>query len=561
MSSETDQPRQRTVAELLAAHGDGNVSGGRRRRRRDADEPDEGAYDAPAAAEPDPRAAPPGEPRRSAPGDGYPPAQREPGGGRRPPGRAAEPRSTERAGDPWGADDHGADDWASEQWDAGPWGNEDQWDGGRRDAPNREAPPAPEPWDGPAREPRYADAEPREATPRRVRRAAEDRDAVREAPSWDPREPARQWDTAEEPRRSRERDVPGREPRGAEPEPNGRDPRRRDSRSRAPRSWDPLEPEVAPRPVGRPPDDRAPGGPIRDLPTDKMPQVRGAGSADLAATSRIKPPRRRPEPEADEFDDDAGPATMVGAAPAGAEAWHRARTEGRRRPPGPDDDLDPDDGPSTMVGVPPAGAEAWHRARTNGRRRPPGPDDDLDPDDGPSTMDGVPPAGAEAWHRARTEGRRRGDDGGPPTQAGAPLPFDDEDDDDAPDYPAGLGGRDIGEEPTGIFAAGDAPEAPAKGRPGKKEAKEQAAGGQAWAAVIAQWIAGAIGGAALWVGFRFLWRDLPVVAVAAAVLVTVGLVVVVRALLRSSDLRTTLFAVLVGLLLTVSPAILVLLGR
>jgi hypothetical protein len=176
-------------------------------------------------------------------------------------------------------------------------------------------------------------------------------------------------------------------------------------------------------------------------------------------------------------------------------------------------------------------------------------------------MDGVPPAGAEAWHRARTEGRRRGADGGPPTQAAAPLSFDDEDDDDAPDYPAGLGGRDIGEEPTGIFAAGDDPEAPAKGRSDQKEAKEQAAGGQAWAAVIAQWIAGAIGGAALWVGFRFLWRDLPVVAVAAAVLVTVGLVVVVRALLRSSDLRTTLFAVLVGLLLTVSPAILVLLGR
>ncbi len=145
--------------------------------------------------------------------------------------------------------------------------------------------------------------------------------------------------------------------------------------------------------------------------------------------------------------------------------------------------------------------------------------------------------------------------------------FDDDEDDDAPDYPApdypaGLGGRDIGEEPTGIFAAGDAkPEAPVKRRSAQTEAKEQAGGGPAWAAVIAQWIAGAIGGAALWVGFRFLWRDLPVVAIAAAVLVTVGLVVVVRALLRSSDLRTTLFAVLVGLLLTVSPAILVLLGR
>ena len=52
-----------------------------------------------------------------------------------------------------------------------------------------------------------------------------------------------------------------------------------------------------------------------------------------------------------------------------------------------------------------------------------------------------------------------------------------------------------------------------------------------------------------------------VVALAAAVLVTVGLVLVVRALMHNDDRRTTLFAVLVGLLLTVSPAILVLLGR
>jgi hypothetical protein len=85
--------------------------------------------------------------------------------------------------------------------------------------------------------------------------------------------------------------------------------------------------------------------------------------------------------------------------------------------------------------------------------------------------------------------------------------------------------------------------------------------GAAWAAVVAQWVAGAIGGAALWVGFRFLWQDLPVVAIAAAVLVTAALVVVVRALLRNNDLRTTIFAVLVGLLLTVSPAVLVFLDR
>jgi hypothetical protein len=180
-------------------------------------------------------------------------------------------------------------------------------------------------------------------------------------------------------------------------------------------------------------------------------------------------------------------------------------------------------------------------------------------------MVGGPPPGAEAWHRNRTDPRRRGaDDGGPPTQASAPVAFDDDGDDDAyyrADYPAGLDRDGVAEEPTGFFAPGDDDDAPERRRSAQTQEKEEAAGGPAWAAVIAQWIAGAIGGAALWVGFRFLWRDLTVVAVAAAVLVTVGLVVLVRSLLRSSDLRTTLFAVLVGLLLTVSPALLVVLGR
>jgi hypothetical protein len=155
-------------------------------------------------------------------------------------------------------------------------------------------------------------------------------------------------------------------------------------------------------------------------------------------------------------------------------------------------------------------------------------------DEGPPTAVGMAPAGAEGWHRERTS-RRAGRDGGPPTAA-TDL-FDDDDD----DLPAGLSDE-----------------------PGLRRGTSPVVGqstGQAWAAVVAQWIAGAIGGAALWVGFRFLWRDLPVVALAAAALVTVGLVLVVRALMRNDDRRTTLFAVLVGLLLTVSPAILVLLGR
>jgi hypothetical protein len=84
---------------------------------------------------------------------------------------------------------------------------------------------------------------------------------------------------------------------------------------------------------------------------------------------------------------------------------------------------------------------------------------------------------------------------------------------------------------------------------------------QAWAGVVAQWLAGAVAGAVLWVLFRYLWRGLPVVALAAALLVTGGLVLMVRQLLHDVDRRTTVFAVLVGLLLTASPAVLVLLGR
>jgi hypothetical protein len=160
---------------------------------------------------------------------------------------------------------------------------------------------------------------------------------------------------------------------------------------------------------------------------------------------------------------------------------------------------------------------------------------------------------------APAAGDRDSDDGGPPTEASAPVDFD--------DHPAGLGGADLDDfhgdqdddrehgDPDGDQ---DQP-AGRRQRAGMQKLADSA--GQVWAAVVAQWIVGAIGGAALWVGFRFLWRSLPVVALAAAVLVTVGLVVVVRALLRNSDLRTTVFAVLVGLLLTVSPAILVLVGR
>ena len=73
------------------------------------------------------------------------------------------------------------------------------------------------------------------------------------------------------------------------------------------------------------------------------------------------------------------------------------------------------------------------------------------------------------------------------------------------------------------------------------------------------------GGRGRWIGERPRSGrravGLPVVALAAALLVTAGLVLLVRQLLHDVDRRTTTFAVLVGLLLTASHAVLVLLGR
>jgi hypothetical protein len=117
----------------------------------------------------------------------------------------------------------------------------------------------------------------------------------------------------------------------------------------------------------------------------------------------------------------------------------------------------------------------------------------------------------------------------------------------APSGAAALaGGRAIPDVPAGL----------------EEEAElEERSGLKAWAILIAQGLGGAIGGAVLWVGFRYLWLNLPVVALAAAVVATVGLVFVVRTIRGSEDLQTTMLAVLVGLIVTISPAVLLLAVR
>jgi hypothetical protein len=477
MSSETDHPRQRTVAELLAQHGDVTATG-RRRRRREPDGSDEGA------------AAPVGSSAPAAPDRPAPP------GGRRRADREPAPRDVERP-----------------SWENGRTPEPQAWDSGPQAW-------APSEWDAPARDGRWES---------------------RPGPGPQPEREQRGW----------EPEPPGPEPRAWEPRPWEPQPQEPTAQ---PRAWEPQQTQARePRPRDAQPQAAAAAGPVRERPTDHIPRIHdNAPPQDVNLTGPIQPHHRRGADGYEAVGYDADGYEADGYEAAGYEADGYGHDDG-------------DEGPPTMIGAAPVGAEAWHSDRTRGRR-------------------GAAPA----------------DDGGPPTEAAAPLEFDD-------DHPAGLGGRGYDDsdgfedfygggqdgpppvhrpvrsrndrprgdrdqrfggadpEPNGFFDSTESEpvegEAEQPGRRRRLTGAVAESASQAWAAVLAQWIAGAVGGAALWVGFRFLWRSLPVVALAAAVLVTVGLVVVVRALLRNDDMRTTLFAVLVGLLLTVSPAILVLLGR
>ena len=82
-----------------------------------------------------------------------------------------------------------------------------------------------------------------------------------------------------------------------------------------------------------------------------------------------------------------------------------------------------------------------------------------------------------------------------------------------------------------------------------------------WATMAGQLALGVIGGAAVWLGFNWLWGALPQAALVVALAVIVGLVLIVRKIRRAEDLQTTVLAVLVGLVVTVSPAALLLLNR
>jgi hypothetical protein len=82
-----------------------------------------------------------------------------------------------------------------------------------------------------------------------------------------------------------------------------------------------------------------------------------------------------------------------------------------------------------------------------------------------------------------------------------------------------------------------------------------------WLIMVGQLALGVLAGGAVWLGFNWLWGALPQAALVLALLVIAGMVLIVRKIRRAEDLQTTVFAVLVGLLATVSPVVLLLVNR
>ncbi|TVT10866.1 hypothetical protein FNH07_04190 [Amycolatopsis bartoniae] len=194
----------------------------------------------------------------------------------------------------------------------------------------------------------------------------------------------------------------------------------------------------------------------------------------------------------------------------------------------------------------------------------------------------APPAGLSRWRRQRDHAGAEDTEVGvmpavrdqppqhpsgfarPPQAPEEPLeatgfhdPFA-EDDDDVDEFgefgeaePERLGGYDYEPEERAEdedYAEEDEPERAAS--PAKQ-----------WLSMAAQLALGVLGGAAVWLGFNWLWGQIPAAALVVALVVIIGLVWIVRKIRRADDIQTMVLAVLVGLVVTVSPAALLLLSR
>ncbi|WP_211293480.1 hypothetical protein, partial [Amycolatopsis pretoriensis] len=295
------------------------------------------------------------------------------------------------------------------------------------------------------------------------------------------------------------------------------------------------------------------GTPDADVDVPPPPMAGGTFSTPPAAPGRPRRgPARRPQPQQEAY----------------TEQFDAVAHE--QPPPPPAPPAKPDEP------VPPGGLANWRKRRQKEQLE----DTEIgvmpvvpteSPDDGYPEDDFEPDGFAP-----ESSGYQAAYDAGPPTGAyPPPMPFAPGDrasrapipDDLAPyerefadGYPDG--GPDFEQDDYGYEQADgyeddeydDAPEPAAEPEP-------TASPGKAWLALAGQLAMGVVGGAAVWLGFNWLWVNIPAAALVAALLVVVALVWIVRKIRRAEDLQTTVLAVLVGLVVTVSPAALLLVGR
>ncbi|MEV6832515.1 hypothetical protein [Amycolatopsis sp. NPDC051102] len=548
-----DQP-QKTVAELLAQHG-AQVDGGRRRRRRAADDDDEpgtpeappgatGSHRRPGVSDTGPQAIIDRVAAEGTPPPPPPAAPARPAGRRRaepPPPPPPAPRAVPQDSQP---------------------------------LPRPVPPPPARPAPGGAESGQYARPVPQESGQFTRPPQESGKFARPPEPAQPPAPPQPSQQLPVPPRGAPRRQPPPPQPSQQLPVP----PAAEETRAAVPpvrRRPGPPQPSqqlpTPPQPSQQLPVPPAPGGPLSarldglngtpdadiDVPPPPPPMPSGTFATPPAAPGRPRrAPSRRPEPKREDhteqfsaIPDDEPPAPPVPpkgkkpeppepSSPAGLANWRKRRQKEQME--------------DTEIGVMPA---VPTDTPDDGY-----PEDDFEPD-------GFAPEGS---------GYQAAYDAGPPTGAypppmpfapgdrasRAPIPDDLEpyEREFADDYPAD--GPDF-EQDDYAYEQGegyeddeydDVPEPVAEPEPAASPGKQ-------WLALAGQLAMGVVGGAAVWLGFNWLWVNIPAAALVAALLVVVALVWIVRKIRRAEDLQTTVLAVLVGLVVTVSPAALLLVGR
>ncbi|MFF0148241.1 hypothetical protein ATK36_2868 [Amycolatopsis sulphurea] len=543
-----DQP-QKTVAELLAQHGQ-QVDGGRRRRRRAAEDEEEAPETGPRRSRMTDTAPQAIIDRVTADGGTPPPPSR--GGRRRPEGSRPAPQESGVHPRPVnGQQESGAYPRPSVP---GPPQSEPR----SRPAPQPEAgrPPHPPMESGqyprPPAGPQESGGYPRPPAPQEsgyVRPPA----GPQESGGY-PRPPAPQESGYVRPPETGQF-PPAPQESGQLPVP----PRRpHPPAASAEETQNQLSPVRRPAPPNGALSSRLDGAPEAEAP--EQPMASGAFPTPAPQRPRRAPARRpapKSEPHTEQFDAVTGPPPEAEAAPAeearpsGLAGWRKRRQQEQLE----------DTEVGVMPVVPPAAPEEGYA------------DEDYVDDEG-YPIEGDEAYTAEDGYPAEADDY----DAGPPT-AGypAPMPFapggKDEQLDDLSEYEAEFAdsayaegspdfesddGYAYDEEYEDEEARG---EAAAEEPAAEAEAVSTASPGKQWLTLAGQLALGVIGGAGVWLGFNWLWVNLAPAALVGALLVIVALVWIVRKIRRAEDLQTTLLAILVGLVVTVSPAALLLVAK